>query len=131
MDATALQRLHRGLDEDVINADRRDLDPQRFDAEVLDQFLLHGLLALAQSLRTRGSVSSPESVVRSMHVIARRSQAICQSFFTVRRVTRVCARRSTALVLTRTFSTQSRFRGMPRLGWSSLPPSLGKSRSMA
>jgi len=32
-----------------------------------------------------------------MHVMARKSQAACQSFFTVRRVPIVCARRSTAL----------------------------------
>src|SRR5262249_961649 len=61
------------------------------------------------------------SVVRSMQVIARRSHAACHSFFTVRRVTSVCARRSTALVFTRTASIQSRLRGMPRLGWSSRP----------
>ena len=49
-----------------------------------------GWRALAQRRRTRSSVSSPERVVRSMQVMARRSQAICQSFFTVRRVVRVC-----------------------------------------
>src|SRR5207237_8556239 len=57
-----------------------------------------------------------------MHVIARSSHAACHSFFTVRRVTSVCARRSTALVLTRTASIQSKFSGMPRLGCSSCPP---------
>src|SRR5260370_20008450 len=56
-----------------------------------------------------------------MQEIARSGRATCQSFFTVRRVTRVCVRRSTALVLTRIFSIQSRFRGMPRLGCSSRP----------
>src|SRR5947208_16940532 len=56
-----------------------------------------------------------------MHVIARSSHAACHSFFTVRRVTSVCARRSTALVFTRTASIQSRFSGMPRLGCSSRP----------
>jgi len=48
-----------------------------------------------------------------MQVIARRSHAACHSFFTVRRATCDCARRSTALVLTRTSRTQSRFSGMP------------------
>ncbi len=74
-----------------------------------------GARALAHSRRTRSCVSSPESVVRSMQAMAFRSQAICQSFLTVRRVTSVAARRSTALVLTRTASTQSRFKGMPGL----------------
>src|SRR5215471_4249796 len=59
-----------------------------------------------------------------MHVMARRSQAICHSFFTVRRVTRVAARRSTALVLMRTLSTQSRLSEVPRLAVSSLPCSV-------
>ena len=60
-------------------------------------------------------VSSPASVVRSMQVMARSSQAACHSFFTVRRVGRVAARRSTALRFTRTASTQSRSSGMPGL----------------
>src|SRR5436190_3831440 len=80
-----------------------------------------GCRALAHRRRTRSSVSSPESVVRSMQVMARSSHAACHSFFTVRRVTSVCARRSTALVFTRTASIQSRFSGMPRLGCSSRP----------
>src|SRR5438445_418779 len=82
-----------------------------------------GCRPFAHKRRTRSSVSSPDSVVKSMHVIARRSHATCQSFFTVRRVTSVCARRSTALVLTRIFSIQSKFSGMPRLGCSSRPAS--------
>src|SRR6267378_5270883 len=82
-----------------------------------------GCRPFAHKRRTRSSVSSPDNVVKSMQVIARSSQAICQSFFTVRRVTSVCARRSTALVLTRTFSTQSRFSGIPRLAVSSRPAS--------
>src|SRR5258707_15708740 len=81
-----------------------------------------GCHALAHMRRTRSSVSSPESVLRSMHVMARSSQAACHSFFTVRRVTSVCARRSTALVFTRTASIQSRLSGMPRLGCSWRPP---------
>src|SRR5437868_12154546 len=56
-----------------------------------------------------------------MHVMARSSQAACHSFFTVRRVTSVCARRSTALVFTRTASIRSRLSGMPRLGCRSRP----------
>src|SRR5208283_271528 len=52
-----------------------------------------------------------------MQEIARRSQAACHSFFTVRRATCVCALRSTALVFTRTCFTQSRFRGMRRWGF--------------
>ncbi len=44
-----------------------------------------GWRALAHRRRTRSSVSSPESVVRSMQEIARSSHAACHSFFTVRR----------------------------------------------
>ena len=80
-----------------------------------------GWRALAQSRRTRSSVSSPESVVKSMQEIARSSHAACHSFFTVRRVTRVAARCSTALVLTRTSFTQSRLSGTPRLASSARP----------
>src|SRR6202008_2090850 len=56
-----------------------------------------------------------------MPVIARSSHAICHSFFTVRRVTSVAARRSTALVFTRTFSTQSRFSDVPRFPCKARP----------
>src|SRR5713101_2915652 len=80
-----------------------------------------GRRAFAHKRRTRSSVSSPESVVRSMQVMALSSHAACDSFFTVRRVTRVWARRSAALVLTRTASTQSKFSGMPRFGCRSRP----------
>src|SRR6267154_2031365 len=82
-----------------------------------------GCRPFAHKRRTRSSVSSPDNVVKSMQVIARKSQAICQSFFTVRRVTKVCARRSTALVLTRTFSIQSRLSGIPRFAVNPRPPS--------
>src|SRR6516162_8544710 len=82
-----------------------------------------GWRAFAQRRFTRSSVSSPERVVRSMQVMARSSQAICHSFLTVRRVTSVAARRSTALVLTRTFSTQSRFNEVPWLATRGRPPS--------
>src|SRR5258708_26571399 len=58
-----------------------------------------------------------------MQVIAGRSQASCKSFLTVRRVTRVEARRSTALVLTRTDSTHSKLSEVPRLTWSGRPAS--------
>src|SRR5208337_3730051 len=75
-----------------------------------------GCRPFAHNRRTRSSVSSPERVVRSMQVIARRSHAACHSFFTVLRATCDCARRSTALVLTRTSRTQSRLRGMPTFG---------------
>jgi hypothetical protein len=107
--------------EQVIDADRTDLDVKIADAELVEELLLNGWRAFAQRRRTRSSVSSPESVVRSMQVMARRSQAICQSFFTERRVTRVLARRSMAEVLRRTDSTQSRLREVPRLGWSGWP----------
>src|SRR5580693_6045276 len=56
-----------------------------------------------------------------MQEIARSSHAICQSFFTVRRVPSVAARRSTALVLTRTSATQSKFSGTPRFPLSGRP----------
>src|SRR5262249_20805091 len=73
-------------------------------------------LAFAHSRFTRSSVSSPASVVKSMHEIARSSHATWQSFFTVRRVVCVAARRSTALVFTRTDSTHSPCNGIPRFG---------------
>src|SRR6266446_6973153 len=78
-----------------------------------------GLFALAHSRSTLVGVSSPWSVVRSMHVMARSSQAACHSFLTVRRVGMVAARRSTALRLMRTARTRSRSRGIPglRSGW--------------
>src|SRR6185369_17002430 len=85
-----------------------------------------GCFALAHKRRTRSSVSSPESVVRSMQVIARSNHAACHSFFTDRRAVWLCARRSTALVLTRTCSTQSRFSGMPRLDKSDRPPKIAR-----
>src|ERR1700730_13228136 len=59
-----------------------------------------------------------------MQETARRSHAACQSFFTVRRATWLCARRSTALVLTRTCCTQSRLRGIPRFEISGRPASV-------
>src|SRR6266581_7509982 len=74
-----------------------------------------GRRALAQSRSTFPGVSSPCSVVRSMHVIARSSHAACHSFFTVRRVGMVAARRSTALRLTRSARMTSRSSGMPGL----------------
>ena len=72
-----------------------------------------GRRALAQSRRTRPGVSSPESVVRSIRVTARSSQAACHSFLTVRRPRSVAVRRSTALRFTRTSSTRSSSRGVP------------------
>src|SRR6201999_3108340 len=66
-------------------------------------------------------VSSEERVVRSMQAMERRSHAACQSFFTLRRVPMVEARRSTAEVFTRISSTQSRLSGMRTLGVSSRP----------
>src|SRR5256885_16594522 len=74
-----------------------------------------GRRALAQSRSTFPGVSSPCSVVRSMQVIARSSQAACHSFFTVRRVGIVAARRSTALRLTRRPRMTSRSSGTPGL----------------
>src|SRR5256885_289250 len=78
-----------------------------------------GLLALAHRRSTLVGVSSPWSVVRSMHVMARSSHAACHSFLTVRRVGIVAARRSTALRLMRSARTRSRSRGIPglRSGW--------------
>ena len=76
---------------------------------------LSGRRALAQSRRTRPGVSSPESVVRSMQVIAFTSHAACHSFLTDRRVVRVAARSSTALALTPTLSNQSGASGAPGL----------------
>src|SRR3989441_11710673 len=78
-----------------------------------------GLFALAHRRSTLVGVSSPWRVVRSMQVIARKSQAACHSFLTVRRVGMVAARRSTALRLIRRARTRSRSRGVPglRSGW--------------
>ena len=53
-----------------------------------------GCRALAHRRRTLPGVSSPESVVRSISVMARSSHAACHSFLTVRRVG---MRRGTAL----------------------------------
>src|SRR3989442_12595890 len=77
------------------------------------------LFALAHGRSTLVGVSSPWSVVRSMHVMARSSHAACHSFLTVRRVGIVAARRSTALRLMRSARTRSRSRGIPglRSGW--------------
>ena len=72
-------------------------------------------VALAQRRWTRPGVSSPASVVRSMQVNAFTSQAACYSFFTVRRVPRVAARRSAAEVLTSVASNQEVSRRMPSL----------------
>src|SRR5690606_2559780 len=69
--------------------------------------------ALAQSRFTLLAVSSPESVVRSISVIAFSNQAACHCFFTVRRVGIVAARRSAALLLTRMARTTSRSSGPP------------------
>src|SRR5437762_2893039 len=81
-----------------------------------------GSFALAHSRSTLVGVSSPCRVVRSMHVIARSSQAACHSRLTVRRVGMVAARRSTALRFTRNARTRSRSRGVPGLrssrGWT-------------
>src|SRR5437016_12333591 len=74
-----------------------------------------GLFALAHRRSTLVGVSSPWSVVRSIHVIARSSHAACHSFLTVRRVGIVAARRSTALRLMRSARTRSRSRGTPGL----------------
>src|SRR2546425_11117438 len=74
-----------------------------------------GCCALAQRRSTLVGVSSPCRVVRSMQVMARSSQAACHSFFTVRRVGMVAARRSTALRLTLIARTRSRSKGTPGL----------------
>src|SRR5512145_1426984 len=50
-----------------------------------------------------------------MRVMARSSHAACHSFFTVRRVGIVAARRSAALRFTRTARTRSRSNGSPAL----------------
>src|SRR6266478_1987399 len=116
MDTAAFDRAPRGFDEGVINADGSDLDVEALDAKFLNEIALNRLSRLgAQSANTL------VSVVRSIQVTARRSQAACHSFFTVRRVPMVCARRSTALVFTRTAFTQSKFSDTPRFGWSSRP----------
>src|SRR5215218_10895209 len=74
-----------------------------------------GRRALAARRRTRPGVSSPASVVRSMHWIAFTSHAAWYSFFTLRRVAMVDARRSEAERLTWMPSNQSGLSGMPLL----------------
>src|SRR5262245_34082503 len=74
-----------------------------------------GWRALAQSRCTLPGVSSPESVVKSMTLTARSSQAACHCFFTVRRVPIVAARRSTALLLMRVRVSTPRSSGVPGL----------------
>ena len=119
-DAGAGKRLLRRRNEAVIDADRADGDRPVGEAERRQKLVLRAAAcALAQSRATRPSVSSPYSVVRSMHWIALTSQAACHSFLTVRRVGSVAARRSTAERFTRTAATASRSKGMPGLsGWS-------------
>ena len=53
-------------------------------------------------------------------VIARNSQAACHSFLTLRRVTRVAARRSVALRFTAVARTQPMSSGMPGLRFNVL-----------
>src|SRR5262245_37757644 len=72
-----------------------------------------GWRALPHSRRTVPGVSSPESVVRSMHSIARSSQAACHCCLTVRRPGSVATRRSTALRLMRMSSIQPRSSAQP------------------
>ena len=57
---------------------------------------LRGLAAFKHNLCTLASVSSPESVVKSMQVKARQSQAACHCILTVRFVPSVSARLLTA-----------------------------------
>src|ERR1700687_1959951 len=61
-----------------------------------------------------------------MQETARSNHAACQSFFTVRRAPWLCARRSTALVLTRTCCSQSRLSGIPRFDMSGRPASVAR-----
>ena len=74
-----------------------------------------GWRAFAHRRRTLPGVSSPASVVRSMHVTARSSQAACHAFLTERRAPSVAARRRVALGLTCEAATQSRSSGVPLL----------------
>jgi hypothetical protein len=79
----------------VVHADRTDVNAEVLDAERMGEFV------------------APDSVVRSMSVMARSSHAACHSFFTVRRVGIVAARRSTALRFTRIARTMSRSSAIP------------------
>src|SRR5688572_24766965 len=87
-----------------------------------------GCRALAHRRRTLPGVSSPLSVVRSMSVTALSSQAACHSFFTVRRVGMVAARRSAALRFTRTARTRSRSSGSPAFRGTPLAEECAASR---
>ena len=112
----AAQRLDGGRHQRVVDAHRADRGSAAVRTpSASSRSARTGWRALAHSRRTLPGVSSPESVVRSMHVIARSSHAACHSFLTVRRPGSVAARRSTALRLTRTASTQSRSSAQPGL----------------
>ena len=77
----------------------------------LQLFSEDGTLGGLNFYSTRPGVSSELSVVRSIRVMALRSQATCQSFFTVRRVPMVAARRSRAERFKRMRPTPSRSSG--------------------
>merc|ERR1712050_227491 len=74
---------------------------------------LTGLAPLRHSLCTLAAVSSPESVVRSMHVTARSNQAAWYCTLTVLLVPSVEARRFTAGKFTEAEEIQPRSRGIP------------------
>jgi hypothetical protein len=112
-DAGACERIDGGGHHVVIDANRARGD--RGQAERVEDVGGTGWRALAQSRRTRPSVSSPASVVRSISVMARASHAAWYAFFTVRRPGREAARRSMAEVLACTRATQSRSSAMPAL----------------
>ena len=76
---------------------------------------LTGFCALKHNRATLVAVSSPERVVKSMQVTARRSQAACHCFFTDRRVFSVSARRLTAGRLTLAPLIHCKSRGIPGL----------------
>lgn len=76
---------------------------------------LTGFCALKHNRATLVAVSSPERVVKSIQVTARRSQAACHCFLIDRRVFSVSARRFTAGRLTRVLLTHSKSSGTPGL----------------
>mmetsp|Transcript_18067 Transcript_18067/g.63936 ORF Transcript_18067/g.63936 Transcript_18067/m.63936 type:complete len:444 (-) Transcript_18067:75-1406(-) len=92
-----------------------------------------GFRALAHMRCTLPVVSSPDSVVRSMHVTARSSHAAWWSFFTERRGPISAARRSTAFLLTRTLLIQPPSSSMPGLSsgaWCACGPAAAAAAAL-
>src|SRR5258706_177222 len=113
LDRPALGSPISPSDTAIANYAGRELQPNRGVPLNLDW---------VEAVRVNTSaVERRTQTIGTRRTVKKEWQAAWHSFFTVRRVPMVCVRRSTALVFTRTASTQSKFNGTPRLGWSSRP----------